>query len=136
MGCLQESWLQTFQPFCVLCCHGVYDTDKCFIACEEAVASGEKISFQPAFAHMLAEHSVHDTAVSCQAVVGIQKSGRSSRGSEPLQIPCRDGWTYFRPARRYGNCGFLSLSLKMSRMYPPSSIISWAFVFPGSTSMP
>src|SRR5699024_1611311 len=36
-----------FQPFCVLSCHRIYNTDKCFIPCKEAVASGEKISFQP-----------------------------------------------------------------------------------------
>ena len=62
-----------FQPFCMLCCHGIHDTDKRFVACKESMTSGQKISFQPSLAHMLAQHTVHDTAVSCQAVVGRQK---------------------------------------------------------------
>ena len=32
------------KPFCMLCCHGVNNTDKRLIACEETVTAGEKIS--------------------------------------------------------------------------------------------
>ena len=57
------------QPFCMLCRHGIHDTDKCFIACKKAMAASQQVAFQPAFAHMLAKHAVHDAAVPCQAVV-------------------------------------------------------------------
>ena len=50
-----------FEPFGVLVKHGVYNMNKCLVAVEEAVASGEQIAFEPAFALMLAEH-FHDAA--------------------------------------------------------------------------
>ena len=57
------------QPFCMLRCHGVHNTDKCLIACKETMASGQQVAFQPALAHMLAEHAVHNAPIPCQAVV-------------------------------------------------------------------
>ena len=34
------------------------------------MTTGQQITFQPALAHMLAQHTVHDAAVSCQLVIG------------------------------------------------------------------
>jgi hypothetical protein len=32
------------KPLSVLCAHGVYDTDECFVGCEEAVTTGQKVT--------------------------------------------------------------------------------------------
>ena len=58
------------QPLCVLCGHGIHDADKRLIACEETVTARQQISFQPALTHMLTQHAIHDTAISCQLVIG------------------------------------------------------------------
>ena len=55
----------------MLSAHGIYYTDECFVACEEAVTSCQQISFQPSLTHMLAEHGVHNTSVSCKEFVCI-----------------------------------------------------------------
>ena len=70
------------QPFRVLCRHGIHDTDKRLVARKETVTSGQKISFQPSLAHMLGEHGIHDTSVSGQAVVAVQKL------SVPVAVLC------------------------------------------------
>ena len=57
------------QPLGMLGGHGVHDADKCLVAVEEAVASGEQIALQPALAHMLGQHTVHDAAVRSQELV-------------------------------------------------------------------
>ena len=67
-----------FQPFCVLSGHGVNDTDKCLITCEESVTACKKISFQPSLTHMLTEHTVHDTSVSCKTVISVMKISATS----------------------------------------------------------
>ena len=63
------------QPLGVLRGHGVHNADEGLVAGEEAVTAGEQVAFQPAFAHMLAEHAVHDAAVAGQGFVGIQQLG-------------------------------------------------------------
>ena len=60
------------QPLCVLCCHRVDDADECFIACEEAMTTGQQVAFQPALAHMLGQHGIHDAAVLCEEFIGRQ----------------------------------------------------------------
>ena len=57
----------------MLSSHGIYDPDKRLVAGEETVASGQKITFQPSLAHMLAEHTVHDASVSGQAVIIVNQ---------------------------------------------------------------
>ena len=75
MGCRQESWLQTFSHLACWGSHGVHDADEGLVAGKEAMAAGEQVAFQPAFAHVLAEHGVHDAAVAGQGLVGIQGLG-------------------------------------------------------------
>ena len=58
-----------FQPFCMLCCHRIYNTDKCFVRSKETMTSGKKISFQPCFTHMLRKHTIHDTSIQCKVVI-------------------------------------------------------------------
>ena len=53
-----------FQPFCMLCSHGIYDTDKSFVTSEETVTTREKVTLEPSLAHMLTQHTVHDTSAS------------------------------------------------------------------------
>ena len=59
-----------FEPFRVLCRHGIDHADERFVGSEETVASREDIAFQPAFAHMLGQVRVHDAAVFREFVVG------------------------------------------------------------------
>src|SRR6187402_1627748 len=46
------------QPLGVLVEHRVDDVDEGFVAVEQAVSSGEQVTFQPALALMLAQHRV------------------------------------------------------------------------------
>ena len=59
------------QPLRMLVEHRVYDVDKGLIAGEKAMATGEKIPFEPALAHVLAEH-FHHAAVGGDVVVALQ----------------------------------------------------------------
>ena len=63
------------EPLGVLGGHGVHDADKGLIAVEEAVASGEQIALQPALAHMLGQHAVHDAAFHVQVLVTFHHFG-------------------------------------------------------------
>ena len=49
--------------------HGVHDADESLVTVEEAVAAGEQIALQPALAHVLGKHGVHDSAVGCEKLV-------------------------------------------------------------------
>ena len=51
--------------------HRIDDVDEGFVAGEEAVPAGEQIAFEPALAHVFAEH-FHDAAVRRDMVVGGQ----------------------------------------------------------------
>ncbi len=44
------------QPLGVLVEHRIDDVDEGFVATEKSMAAGQQIAFEPAFAHMLAEH--------------------------------------------------------------------------------
>lgn len=70
-GLSPRELIADLQPFCMLSRHGVNDSDKCLIACKESVTSGQQIAFQPSLAHVLAEHAVHNTSVSCQAFIAV-----------------------------------------------------------------
>ena len=48
--------IRHLQPFRVLVEHGINDVDERFVAREEAVATGEQITFHPALTHVLAQH--------------------------------------------------------------------------------
>ena len=61
------------QPFCMLSCHGINDTDKCLIACEETMTSGKQITFQPSLTHMLTKHTVHNTSISGQTIIIVNQ---------------------------------------------------------------
>ena len=68
------------------------------------MTAGKQIALQPAFAHMLGQHGVHDTAVCCQMIIriivsgvpvtvlyvedGVQTVGIGFIGSEDTEIPC------------------------------------------------
>ena len=34
------------------------------------MTTGQQVTFQPALAHMLTQHTIHDTAISCQLIIG------------------------------------------------------------------
>ena len=53
------------QPLGVLIEHRIDDVDEGLVAGEQAMASGEQISFEPALAQMLAQH-LHDAAVGAE----------------------------------------------------------------------
>ena len=78
------------QPLRVLIEHRVDDVDERFVAGEEAVASGEQIAFQPALAHVLAQH-FHDAAVGRDVIVGRQDRagedavGRLEHGAQAIR---------------------------------------------------
>ena len=56
MGLPPRNVARDLEPFGVLVEHGIDDVNKRLVAGEEAVASGEQIAFQPALAHVLAQH--------------------------------------------------------------------------------
>ena len=58
------------EPFGVLAHHGVHDADESLVAVEKAVPPGEQVSLQPALAHVLGEHAVHNAPVGGQPLVG------------------------------------------------------------------
>ena len=64
-----------FQPLGVLGKHGVHNPDEGFITVEKAVASGEQITLQPAFAHVLGEHGVHYPAAVSQVLIALCQVG-------------------------------------------------------------
>ena len=51
-----------FQPFCMLGCHRIDNPREGFIGVKEAVTASQKISFQPAFAHVFRQHGIHDAS--------------------------------------------------------------------------
>jgi len=59
------------EPLGVLVEHRVDDVDEGLIAVEEAVAAGEQVALQPAFAEVLREHLHHPAAWS-EVLVGRQ----------------------------------------------------------------
>src|SRR5699024_12700345 len=67
------------QPFCVLSCHRVYDTDKCLIACEESVTSCKQVAFKPAFAHKIGRASCRERVQKTKVVVSMRKKKRLTR---------------------------------------------------------
>ena len=94
------------EPFCMLIEHRIDDVDEGLVAREQAVASGEEISFEPAFAQMLAQH-LHDAALDAEIDVDIFDLGhpflaggfvdgvqpvrrRLVRAEEPEILLCRD----------------------------------------------
>ena len=62
--------LADLEPFCMLIEHRIDDVDECLVAREQTMAPGEEISFEPAFAQMLAQH-LHDTSVGAEINVDI-----------------------------------------------------------------
>ena len=58
------------EPFRVLIEHGIDDMDERLVAGEQAVASREQLSLEPAFAHVLAQH-FHDAAVDAEVDVDV-----------------------------------------------------------------
>ena len=66
-GCdLLSPWklIADLDPLCMLRSHGVDDTRECFVCIKEAVTAGKKVSFEPAFAHMLRKHGVNNSSES------------------------------------------------------------------------
>ena len=63
------------EPFGVLAHHGVHDADESLVAVEKAVPPGEQVSLQPALAHVLGEHAVHNAPVGGQTLVGGAQLG-------------------------------------------------------------
>ena len=57
------------EPLRMLGDHRVDHADEALVAGEEAVAAGQQVAFEPAFAHMLRKHTVHDAAVGGQELV-------------------------------------------------------------------
>ena len=64
-----------FQPLSVLREHRVYYSDECFVACKEAVAACEQVALEPAFAHMLGKHRVHNSSVVSEEFVAVVSFG-------------------------------------------------------------
>src|ERR1700684_2603076 len=62
--------LADFDPFCMLIEHRIDDVDEGLVAREKAMASGEEISFKPAFAQMLAQ-DLHDAPIDAEINVDI-----------------------------------------------------------------
>ena len=62
--------LADLQPLRVLIEHRIDDVDEGLVAGEQAVASGEQIAFEPALAHVLAQH-LHDAAVGAE--IGVDR---------------------------------------------------------------
>ena len=83
--------LADLQPLGVLIEHRIDDVDEGLVTREQAVASGEQVSFEPAFAHVLAQH-FHDAAVGAE--IGID---RLDLGHPLLAGDFVDG---FQPVRR------------------------------------
>ena len=63
------------QPLSMLCNHGVHHADEALVGSKEAVTTGQQVAFQPAFAHMLGQHGVHDAAVVCQEFIARDDGG-------------------------------------------------------------
>ncbi len=71
-----------FEPLCMLSSHGIDDAGKALIAVKEAMTARQQVSFQPAFAHMLRQHGVEESAISCQELIIIMHL------AIPLTIRC------------------------------------------------
>src|SRR5690348_17784333 len=56
------------QPLRVLVEHRVDDVDEGFVTRKEAMTAGQQVAFQPALAHVLAEH-LHDAAVASEVLI-------------------------------------------------------------------
>ena len=80
-----------FQPFGMLVEHRVDDVDKGLVAREQAVAPGQQIAFEPAFAQVLAQHFHH-------AAVGAEVGIVRHRLSHPDLA--RHGINRVKPVRR------------------------------------
>ena len=63
------------QPFCVLRRHGVDDSRKTLVGREKSVSAGQEVALEPALAHMLGQHGIHDTAVRIEMVVRVEMFG-------------------------------------------------------------
>ena len=63
------------EPLGVLRDHGIDDADEGLVAVEKAVAAGEQVALEPALAHMLREHGVHDAAVRVEKLVVVRRLG-------------------------------------------------------------
>ena len=78
-----------FEPLGVLVEHRIHNVNESFVAGEEPVAAGEQIAFEPALAHVLAQH-FHDSAVRRNAIVRRQNLSRRNavgdleHGIEPV----------------------------------------------------
>ena len=70
------------QPLGVLVEHRVDDVDERLVAGEEAVPAGQQVAFEPALAHVLAQH-LHHAAVRARRGRRSGGSRRSSSGSSP-----------------------------------------------------
>ena len=63
------------QPLGVLAKHRIDDSNESFITVEEPVSSGQKISFQPTLALVLAEHRVQHPAAGCEEFIVLYYTG-------------------------------------------------------------
>ena len=69
-GLAPRNRLGHLQPFRMLIEHRVDDVGECLVARKEPVAAGEQISFEPAFAEVLAQ-DFHDAAVDAEIDIDV-----------------------------------------------------------------
>ena len=74
------------QPLGMLGEHGVHDANECLVAVEEAVAAGEQVALQPALAHVLGEHAVHNAPVGGQPSSVEHKEYITAHGQDMPEI--------------------------------------------------
>ena len=91
-----------FEPFGVLVEHRIDDVDERFVAIEQAVAAGEEIAFEPAFALVFAE-DFHHAAVGGEEFVDGDGL-RLPTGGWWLRRRRRGDWREFHRGRRRGSC--------------------------------
>ena len=77
-----------FQPLGVLIEHRIHDVNESLVAGEEAMPAGQQIAFQPALAHVLAQH-LHHAAIRRQMLVVWQN----------LRVPLRSVASNTAPSR-------------------------------------
>src|SRR4051812_45181549 len=63
-----RNFTRSLQPLGMLVKHGIDNVDKSLVAGEQAVPAGEKITFEPALAHVLAQH-LHYPAIGRYVII-------------------------------------------------------------------
>ena len=118
------------QPLGVLVEHRIDDVDEGLVAGEEAVPAGEQIAFEPALAHMLAQH-FHHAAVGREVFVSRARSAAIQIAVGRPRTPRRAGWRRFRPGPTTRKFAASRFSLMTSRRTWPSTRVASAVTPPG-----